>query len=166
MKTILNDLMELIRAHRDIYSNLLRLSQLKKEALINANVKELDNIINAEELIIIYLGEVERKRQNSVKELAELNGIDENSIDIEYISSLMEPEQKTELEEIKEELTIVLDDVSKTNEINSKLIETQLNYIDLTFELLAGSDKSEEYNRQGTHNIDKVPVNVFLDKRI
>lgn len=166
MKTVLNDLMELIRAHRDIYSNLLRLSQLKKEALISANVKELENIINAEELIIIHLGEVERKRQNSVRELAKLTGIDEDSIDIDYIVKLMDSEQKTELEEIKEELKNVLDDVSKNNEINSKLIETQLNYIDLTFELIAGADKSEDYNRQGTHNIEKTPVNVFLDKRI
>ncbi len=166
MKTVLNELIELIRANRDIYSNLLRLSQLKKEALVNANVKELDNIVSAEELIIIHLGEIERKRQNAVKKLAQFQCVDENCIDIDYIIELIEPEQKKELEDMKDELRGLLDDVSKNNEVNSKLIETQLNYIYMTFELLAGADKADDYNRQGTFNTDRVPANVFLDKRI
>lgn len=166
MKTILNDLLELLRLHKDIYSKLFELSQSKKEALISANVVELDNIVRAEEILILRLGDIERQRQKAVKELAKIHNVNEENIDIDYITGLLDSKEKKELTEIKDELAIVLDNVSKNNEINSKLIETQLNYIDLTFELIAGADKSEDYNRQGTHNTEKASINVFLDKKI
>lgn len=166
MEKALLNLFDLLFVHKQIYSDLLDLSISKKDTLVNSNVGELENIINAEQVLLMRLGEVEKERCAAVRELAGKLNIPEGEINFDYIISIADESKKQELIKLKEDFTRVLEDITKYNEINAKLIRTHLDYIAYSFDALSGVKKTTDYNKNGDINENKFCENKIIDKNI
>ncbi|MDP4153137.1 MAG: flagellar protein FlgN [Bacillota bacterium] len=165
MIKILTDIVELLETHKGLYDNLLQLSLSKREALINSKVEEVDNIVSAEQLLIIRIGEIENKRKKAIHELATQLDIDDEKVTFDFVLGLLDEAEKHKFAEIKKSLSGTLNDLYKYNKINTKLIETQLNYISFSYELITGLKQNTAYNRAGTvkHNDSSLPL---MDKKV
>ena len=95
--------------------------------------------------------EFEDKRILLTHELADKLGLDKSKVKLKQIAELMEPEKKTELLEIKQELENLLIRVKHANRVNELITKGSLTYIHKTMEILSGEPAGQgSYNKSGS----------------
>lgn len=156
---MIKELLEILKKELDIYQELLKVSNEKTDIVKEDKTSELDQLVRQEEILIAKVVELEKKRIRILKEICVNLRLKEESISISDLSQYVD--EKQELLEMKEKITKTLKELKRANELNTKLVENSLEYINFSVNLATGADKeSITYEQKGQTNT-KGHKNIF-----
>ncbi|MCF6463967.1 flagellar protein FlgN [Clostridium sp. Cult1] len=136
------ELMDVLKRELDILFRLKELTFDKTDIIINNQVEELEEIIKKEEELINTMANTEEERVNLMNNW----GVDINTPLSEVIQRI--PEGKEELNRIGEELSKSLEEIQSRNNINSQLINENLQWLDFNMNLLTNTYTPTTYGKE------------------
>ncbi|AIQ49714.1 flagellar biosynthesis protein FlgN [Paenibacillus sp. FSL R7-0273] len=158
----LTRLFELLERLDETHLQMLDLAAVKKQAIMDNKVDGLIDIMNRESKLMKLIGQLEEKRGEAAYTFLQGVGIRSNlNLNLTELSRLVfDPEDKSRLQQIQHKLSDTLHRLKKANELNQKLIEQSLTFIDYSLDLLVGrpnqdftyhhpADKGYNSNRPG-----------------
>ncbi|WP_042195528.1 flagellar protein FlgN [Paenibacillus camerounensis] len=158
----LTHLLELLERLDDTHLQMLDLAAVKKQTIMDNKVDGLIDIMNRESKLMKLIGQLEEQRGEAAFAFLQGVGIRSNlNLNLTELSRLVfDPEDKSRLQQIQHKLSDTLHRLKKANELNQKLIEQSLTFIDYSLDLLVGrpnqdftyhhpADKGYSSNRPG-----------------
>ena len=161
MSKSVEQLITVLKKEYDIYRDYIDLAKKKKEIIITGNVKELDHITSLEQDMILNMGKIDKIRVAIIGNL--LNELQVK--EIENISELvpyLEEQDRDKVLGLKDKLEKVLQEIQECNELNGKLIQQSLEYLDFNLNLMtsANTQGTTYGNRADEKNVKSKP-NLF-----
>ncbi|SEU14115.1 flagellar protein FlgN [Paenibacillus sp. NFR01] len=134
------NLLELLERLDDVHIQMLDLAAVKKQAIMDNDVDSLIDLMNRESKLMKMVGQLEEQRSQAVYSFLQGVGIRSNlSLNLSELSRLVfDPDDKSRLLQVQNKLSGTLSELKKANELNQKLIEQSLAFIDYSLELLVG----------------------------
>lgn len=163
--TIVEILEQLIVEHE----KMLKLAGHKKDVLIKGNIDELSRILQFESRCINAIQSLELEREKHVSLYLMQRGIRKETC---YLSDLIEmaeqPELKQSLSMCQQKLGKIMAELKETNDLNQKLIEQSLEFVNFTLEEMTAP--SEEPTYQNTQKASRPnpytkPSHGFFDSK-
>ena len=141
----LTTLIELLERLDEVHNTMLDLAADKKQTIMDNNVDVLIDILNRESKLTKLIGQLEEQRISSAYTVLQGVGIRSNlNLNLTELSRLIfDPEDKARLLHIQQKLSSTLQRLKEANELNQKLIEQSLTFIDYSLDLLVGRPNQE-----------------------
>ncbi len=168
MQNMVAPLCEVLSAEVDAHQELYVLSQSKKEAIIHNNISELDDIVKREQLHLTQVQDCERKRRAAVLALAvRLNRPAETITVVDFIEAAT-PAEAEQLSQTNEKLAGLLLRQKEINELNRRLIESRLEFINYTLSTVAQQDDPSQIYGKPNRGQDggKVTKLNMIDRKV
>ncbi|MDL2273049.1 flagellar protein FlgN [Oscillospiraceae bacterium OttesenSCG-928-G22] len=146
---LITKLVELLSRERDLYREILELSKKKQDVVASGNIEELDEVVKKEQLLLVRLGDLERKRKGAIEEIAAAISKAPDDLVLSDLLPHCSAEQKAEIETVQSELQETLREQIELNEINHKLINSKLQYINFTIDMMSGGQATNNYGASG-----------------
>ncbi|MGQ8873583.1 flagellar protein FlgN [Paenibacillus sp. TSA_86.1] len=129
------------QSHRDM----LALCQVKREVIVKNDVDQLIAIMNKESKFMKLQEPLDTERLHAVHELLQERGIKSMlNLNITEISKLIfDPADKQRLFEVQKKLAGTLQELKNINQLNQKLIEQSLMFIDLSMDMFASRPEQD-----------------------
>ena len=146
------DLISVLDDEYEFYRQLNDFAVRKKDAIIENEVEELTEIIEEEQVIIEKINKKEDKRDQLLRKLVEEEGLDAEAPDFEeLLSAVKKEEQQDRLQEIREKLLQVIDDLHQKNEDNKILLEEAIKFNNFSYNMIAQilEPHANTYNPEG-----------------
>ncbi|MTI46808.1 MAG: flagellar protein FlgN [Firmicutes bacterium] len=163
MKKSVKQLREVLKQEIDVYREMLEISIEKTNIIIEGQIKKLEEITEQEQKLIIKIGKLEDIRENIVFNIQKGLGISED-IDMSKIMPHLDEEDKDFIEEQKEELLKILNQLKDRNTLNGTLINDSLEYINLNIDLLTNNSFENIYGNK-SKEINLKPAKRIFDSK-
>lgn len=165
MKDILFKILGNLEKEKEFYTELTELSTRKTDIIIKKQVDVLDKLVDLEQEIIAHIGELESDREKLVERLAGVKGVTPESITLSRLIEWSDEDIKIQFATLQEELGNIIQRQKKLNEINTKLIKSNLEYIGFALHLMAGDGTSGKvYEKKGQVSKNSQSRNLFDSK--
>ena len=130
-RELVGKLTESLEKQKAYYEAINELSGQKTEVVLNRDIQSLNKIVEAEEVLLVKIGQEEQKRMEIASSLAKSLGMSEEDITISGLVRELKDrnEDTTTIEEVSEGLVDVIEKQKVYNKTNMRLIENNLNYI-------------------------------------
>jgi len=145
-----------------INKSLLEISMKKKDLIINNNSKELSSLMIKEQNYVKRIIELEKLRAGITLNIQKELGI-ERIDNIKEVIKNIDEEQGIELDCIANELRSVLKELEHNNNLNNKLLDITLEYLELNINLLTSKAEPKVYGKSA--NEQKNKGNNFFDTK-
>lgn len=129
MERVYVKLLEILGREKETYATILEQSTQKKEALVKNDVATLEKIVSVEQNLVRLVTDVEQERLAETRRIAADMGCPQEEMTIQYMIDHSEEPETSELIRLKKELGGILGEQMRLNDINTDLLQTQLNYI-------------------------------------
>ncbi|MDF9840134.1 MULTISPECIES: flagellar protein FlgN [unclassified Paenibacillus] len=141
----LTKLLELLERLDDTHLQMLNLAAVKKQTIMDNRVDGLIDVMNRESKLMKLIGQLEEQRAEAAYIFLQGVGIRSNlNLNLTELSRLVfDPEDKSRLQQIQQKLSGTLQRLRAANELNQKLIEQSLTFIDYSLDLLVGRPNQE-----------------------
>lgn len=149
----------------ELYQALLVISKQKHDILIAAKAVELEAITKQEELLIVQIGKLELVRENAIQEIIDANKNVEDNLTVSDLTELAEEPFSIQLKQLLEQFNHVTVELVKMNQINTKLIEQALSYINFNINLLTQNTVGPTYAAKGQQS-QATPNRSVLDRKV
>ncbi|SHI38555.1 flagellar protein FlgN [Lutispora thermophila] len=126
-----------LEKENNVYKELLSISKKKKDVIIDNKIDELDSIIKMEGNLVLEISKLEDEREKAVDELAKELGCDGKELSISYLCSKLEDRRVVDLKKIADNIGKTLSELKEINDLNGKLIEQSLEYVNFSINLVA-----------------------------
>ncbi len=165
MEKLLTDILGSLEQEKEIYKELIDLSTRKTDIILKKKVDVLDKLVDLEQELIEHIRKLELNRQKQIEELAKVKDVEPNTITLSMLMEWSEGDIKLKFENLQEEFTRIIDRQNHLNEINAKLIRTNLEYIDFALSLITGEGASGSiYEKEGKVSKGGQSRNLFDTK--
>lgn len=165
MVEILMGILSSMEKERDFYLELNELSTRKTDIIIEKKIKDLEKIVDLEQGIIVNIGKLEADRQELVDRLAGIRDVDPESITLSTLIEYSDGDIRDRFQTLQDDFVRIIDRQSHLNEINEKLIRTNLEYINMAINLMVGDGTSGQvYQREGRTKKGGQNRNLFDSK--
>lgn len=160
-----NELIRILTLEKKLYSELASLAHEKQKVIIANDVQTLAEYLREEQELIDNIESVEKERRNTVIGLCSDLNISEKEISFSRLREFLDGPSQKRLDEFKNSLLTVLEELQGTNEINRMLIEEALRINDFTVRVLtqAATPAPGTYGKGGVNTQDK-PLHL-IDKK-
>lgn len=158
-------LIKIVHEQKSMYEELLELAKKKNFAVERGDTKELDIIVEAEELLVMSLGRIEKERNSVIISKAARLNIPREELTVKKWQGATETEKK-ELSDVQSELLETLKQLDTINRTNQKLISMQLDYVKHVFDNTGEGVKNNSYGNKGTIKRDKSNSAKIVDMRM
>lgn len=164
MAGLINELLNILKDQTKSYDELLVLSREKRRVIIENDVDMLSKITQAENSIIGQTQKAENRRIEVMGDIATVLGQNKDELTLTKLAELIkDQDEHDELVASGKALKATLDELKSENDRNSVLIQSSLDYIDFTVNLVRqAATASDPYinQRKSTPGEDK----GFFDK--
>lgn len=125
--------------------NMLELAQQKKKIIIENNVESLIHIMNQETKVLKQIEQLEEQRAGAAHQFLNESGIKSKlNLNVSELSRLVfDIEEKRKLLDVQTRLSNTLKLLKQANDLNQKLIEQSLLFIDFSLEVMVGKPNQE-----------------------
>jgi len=148
----MEELKKIFEEEIKIYQEILKISKDKTDTIKENKVKELEAITRSEEELVAKVIELEKKRIAKVKDICKQYGKPEESLKVDELCEFIE-DGKEELQAFKSEITQILKELKKVNNLNDALIKNSLEYINFAVSLATGKQQNSMiYEQKGRNN--------------
>lgn len=142
------------------YENLLGLSTRKKPIIISGNLEELSKITDEEQTVVGRINHLDRKRQEVVRDIANVVNRDVEDLKLENIIQMLEPRpvEQQKLAAVYDRLKEAVRKEKQINEQNRDLITSALEMIEFDismFQAMKAAPQTANYNK-GAYNTGSV----------
>lgn len=161
MSEFVDKLIMALEKEEEIYTEILDLSLKKKKAIIDGNIKTIEEIVNNEKALAISLVKLDNIRIRIVNEILKENNIDSVE-NITELSEYIDDNSKQEILKLKSKLNTVIKKVKDENELNNDLVKQQLDYINFNVDLMTNINLgSNNYGKKATDDVKRGRKNLF-----
>lgn len=153
----MDNLIEVLEEENKQYENLVELSKRKKQVIVEANVKKLEDITSQEQDVTSTLANLDNKRDSIFKDIADVLGKDVKEMTITKLIGYLEkqPEEQVRLQQIREKLITTGEEMNGWNEKNDRLLKQALEMVEFDLTLFKSMRQAPE-----TANYDKNAYNT------
>lgn len=170
MASLMEELLDVLGEEEKQYQALIELSDVKKEAVIKANIKDLEEITNQEQDAASTLLNLSNKRGQVLRDMATVLGKDPSEMTINKMIGYLEsqPEEQKQLMERRDRLLEVGAQMRIINQQNENLLKQALEMVEFDLTLLKSMRQAPEtanYNRHATNTGDLLGSSAFDAKQ-
>ena len=149
----MEDLIEVLGQESGLYEELLKLSGSKTPVIVAGDLDRLTVITDDEQRVVEKLASLDRKRQQSMKDIADVLNKDVRTLTITDLIALLKkrPGEAQALARERDRLKDVADRVRLVNEQNQKLLQSSLEMVQFEMNILQATKQAPEtanYTRQ------------------
>jgi len=155
MNSVLNKLADVLDKEVNIYEGILKLSKQKTDVLVAGKVSELEGITKLEQSAILTLSKLEEEREKLVEKAAEQLKVKPSDVTLSTFIEVMPKEQAEKLKRYNDVLPKLFNEIRENNELNSKLIQNSLDYIDFSINVLTSTGSAGNYSSSGQSGDEK-----------
>ncbi len=152
-ENLLTNLRKLLEVEYKFYQDLENLLIEERNALVEVNNETLTNINFQKESLLINIVEVKNKRSELLKEISLLIGIETDDITLTFLASNFSKYSKI-FYDFKVKFKKIGNKIKSLNEINKHVIDSSLQFIKSSLNIMFQSSKKAVYTNYG-----KVSVN-------
>ncbi|AEV70535.1 flagellar protein FlgN [Acetivibrio clariflavus] len=163
----IDELISILEREIGIYEELLKISRDKTDVIVKGKTAELDNITKVEQTFVLDIGKLEALREKAVNHLVNDIGMNNtvSDITISELAKYLDNENAQRLENCKNNLLNIINEIKNVNDLNSKLIQNSIDYINFSINLLSSiPEANNNYSKSGNTNegIQKTYFDVKL----
>ncbi|TYQ15013.1 UNVERIFIED_CONTAM: FlgN protein [Acetivibrio alkalicellulosi] len=161
----MDSLFEILNQEALIYEDILKISRDKTDIIIKGKVNELENITKLEQSLIVKMGKLEILRESLIEEISQELDIKESNATVSLIAQHLDKDTSTKLYEYKSKMENLLAELKDINELNSKLLQNSIDYIDFSLNVLSSASESDNnYGHEG--QISEGKKKTFFDVKL
>ena len=162
MASLMEDLIDVLNKEEEQYQGLIELGKKKREVVIRADIKTLDEITATEQEVASNLQNLAKKRTRVLNDMATVLGRNPGEVTITKMISYLEeqPVEQKQLMEVKEMAAI--------NEQNEILLNQALEMVEFDLTLLKSMRQAPEtanYNKNACNTGDLLGSSGFDAKQ-
>lgn len=170
MASLMDELIEVLQIEDEKYQQLIQLSEHKTEALIAANVVEIQELAEAEQAVVEVIQHCEKKCDEIIKDMGIVLGRDMESLSVTELIDMLgrQPAEQARLQKEYDKLRETATRMKASNEKNQMLVEQALELVefDLTlFRSLRTAPETANYSRDATSAAQIKGVGGFDQKQ-
>ena len=155
----MEELIDVLEQEEKQYEGLIALAAQKREAIIKADLKMLEEITAKESDVASTLQNAAKKRTRVLNDMATVLGKEQNEITITKIIGYLvnQPEEQQKLAEMKERLLRTGTRMKAANEQNEVLLKTAMEMVEFDLTLLKSMRQAPEtanYNKKAYNTGD------------
>lgn len=137
MAGLINELLNILKEQTKSYDELLVLSREKRRVIVENDVDMLTKITQAENSIIGQTQKAENRRLDIMGDIATVLGQKTDELTLTKLAELIAgQDEHGELVSLGKTLKATLDELKEENDRNTVLIQSSLDYIDFTVNLV------------------------------
>jgi flagellar biosynthesis/type III secretory pathway chaperone len=126
-----------------IQEQLVNVSDRKKDILVAGNIDSLSKLIQEESKLVRKLGKLEEERIFQMKEYLGSRGIHTEELTLSQLLQIIPTKaDQVQIQALAEKLQQTIKRLQEQNELNAKLIQDSLNYVNHSIDLM--TDQSKE----------------------
>lgn len=160
-----NDLINILKREIEIYGKLLKISKDKTEIIAKEKVTELENITKLEQTFVSDIGKLETQRDEIVRNLSNDIGINASDVTISSLIKHLDLEKAQKLEFCKNKLLEIINEIKTVNDLNSKLIQNSIDYINFSLNVLSSVPEVNN-NYSNTGNTNEGSQKTYFDVKL
>ena len=144
MSSLMDKLADTLEEQAEYYEQILALSEEKKDVIVRNDVEALQKITNIENIILSKNAKADKSREQSMADLAEVYGFKNGEFNTEKLLSVIK--EQPERHKLEAAVMRIKESAGKLGEINAQnkqLIDSSLDYIGFTMNLLRGAMQNE-----------------------
>lgn len=143
-------LISIMFEEKKLYDEILKITKNKTKFIIDRDMENISHISFEEEKFIGEIQVLEDKRIKISELLVNQLGLLNKNISISELTNFLDDDKAKRLNQIKLEILDIITELKNVNELNAKLINNSLEYIDFSINLLmqTGSDNNN-YSKSG-----------------
>jgi flagellar biosynthesis/type III secretory pathway chaperone len=134
-------LIELLEKHVKLHKGLLELATKKTEVLKKGDMEALTGIMKEEQKYIAAINQIERERTRVVE--AMVSGEDERTLTACILRT--EGTERTILEKLRDELSVVISELKNINLLNQQLTQQSLQFVNMTLDMVMPQPRNMNY---------------------
>lgn len=162
MEMIVSRLFTILEQQVGVYEGILKLAKDKTNIVIQGEVTKLENLVKMEQAFVLQMGKLEQQREEVVEQIADQLEIDKEHFSISQLLQHLDHAQQTKLETYQQSLANVIDELKNSNELNAKLIQQSLEYIEFSMNVLTNASvPNNGYESKGTESPAKGTRSLF-----
>lgn len=153
MASLMNELLEVLEREEAVYRELVEASTRKKEVIIKADIKALEEITGEEQEIAGRIKNIENKRIEIMDDIANVLNRNPKDLTVDVMMEVLknQPKEQEELANIRSHLKDTLTEMKEINEQNQTLINQAMEMVEFDMALLKSMKQAPEtanYNKQ------------------
>ena len=170
MASLMDNLVEVLEEENTQYKRLVELSKNKKEAIIKADIAELEEITGMEQDISSLLRNLDIRRDAVLKDMADVLGKDFEEMTITRLIGYLEqqPKEQERLSIIRDQILETGNEMQAWNKRNEVLLNQALEMVefDLTlFKSMRQAPETAKYNKDAYNTGDLLGGSGFDAKQ-
>ncbi len=159
MASLMDDLVQVLESENGEYEKLAELSKKKKQVIIDADVPQLEKIVDLEQDVASKIQNLDNRRRKVMHDMAVVLNKPEQDFTVDTIIEMLDsqPKEQERLQNVKKQLKATLAEVRKINEQNQTLLNQALEMVefDLTlFRSLRTAPETANYDRNAYNTGD------------
>ena len=159
MASLMEELIDVLEKEEEQYIGLIELGTQKREAIIAADIKTLEQITAKEGDVASALQNIAKRRTRVLTDMATVLGKEPSDITITKLIGYLatQPKEQQQLSEMKERLLTTGNTMSRINEQNEVLLKQALEMVEFDLTLLKSMRQAPEtanYNRRAYNTGD------------
>ena len=149
-----------------LYRRMLEISEQKKNVLVQGKPGGLEAVNRLEEAMILQGNELEHRRAKATADIVNALGLSDTRPSLNDLAAVAEPEVAERLQTLRREFGSVLRELSRRNEVNAKLTEQALAFVNFNMNLLTRRQVENTYAPAGATVIPKTMPAALLDRKV
>ena len=158
MASLMEELFTALEGEKEIYEQLIPISEKKTGVLIRGELKELEEVTQEEQRLIEKASTLGKKREEVIANIGVVLNKDAATLDLSTLAELMgkQPEEKERLVQLHDSLKVIMKRLVGINEKNKNLIENSLEMIEFNMNFIQSTRMSP-----GVNNYDRNASSSF-----
>ncbi len=145
MSGLLSNLIDNLEEQKQYYTELVLIAKEKRNVIIDNDLENLNNFTLVENMLISKNSKVDEKITEVINDIGIVLNLDENSLNISSIvQSINSNDDKETLTRLCTDLISLADELKKYNNTNRELINTAIQYIDFSMNVIQQVDARDE----------------------
>ena len=146
MASLMEELIITLENEAGEYQRLLDLSLRKTPVIVSGDLEALASITNEEQLALTSLSHVDKKREECMKDIANVVNKDVNTIKLTDLINMLaqRPHEQNRLAAVHDRLSEIVAQVKRSNEQNKMLIESSLEMVQFDLNVIQAMKAAPE----------------------
>lgn len=156
MASLMENLVDVLEKESIEYNKLLELSMRKTPVIVSADLEQLQNITDEEQIVLGRINRLEQKREEVVKDIANVINVDVRKVKLVDFIRMLEsrPAEQEKLAKAHDALKDVVGQMKRVNEQNGELLKQSMEMIEFDMNVLKtmkAAPETANYNK-GAYN--------------
>lgn len=146
MASLMEDLLNTLEQENAEYEQLLALSLKKTPVIVNANLEELQQITDEEQLIVSRINKLDKVRNECMTQIAGVIHKDVNELTLAMVVDIFKkrPEEHKKLAAVFDKLKDTIAQMKRANEQNRQLLQSSLELVQFDMNMLQAMKTAPE----------------------